>query len=384
MNETESARPPSTYFAPAGRDTPDAFARKEEIVGRSPLLCEALNTIHDMVLILNEHRQIVAANEAALKTLDVPLADLWKKRPGEAFGCTWSKLGPDGCGTEQHCFTCGAVNAILQSQEKNIRIVKECRIRVDGPSGPSALDLKVAATPITVEGQRFVVLAIEDISQPKRLEVLQRVFFHDVLNTAGCISGYASFLLANRDALEEACSRLMCLSEDLVEEIRAQRDLVLAEAGNLEVDVKMVSSQQVLDELRAAYLRNPIADDHPIVVGNAWSGSIWTDRRLLLRVLGNMLKNGLEATAKGQAVTVACLEQGENVVFTVHNAEAIPAEVQLQMFQRSFSTKGEQGRGIGAYSMKLLGEQYLGGKVAFVSRPQEGTTFSLTLPKKRS
>jgi sensor histidine kinase regulating citrate/malate metabolism len=54
--------------------------------------------------------------------------------------------------------------------------------------------------------------------------------------------------------------------------------------------------------------------------------------------------------------------------------------VQLQIFQRSFSTKGENGRGIGAYSVKLFGEGYLKGKVAFSSSDPEGTVFSLSLP----
>jgi hypothetical protein len=33
--------------------------------------------------------------------------------------------------------------------------------------------------------------------------------------------------------------------------------------------------------------------------------------------------------------------------------------------------------------MKLLGERYLGGKVEFVSRAPEGTTFTLKVLKKR-
>ena len=86
---------------------------------------------------------------------------------------------------------------------------------------------------------------------------------------------------------------------------------------------------------------------------------------------------------KGQTVTVDCLDQGQEVVFAVHNPAVIPEEVQLQIFQRSFSTKGQPGRGVGTYSMKLLGEQYLGGKVNFVSRPPQGTTFTLALPKAR-
>jgi sensor histidine kinase regulating citrate/malate metabolism len=69
------------------------------------------------------------------------------------------------------------------------------------------------------------------------------------------------------------------------------------------------------------------------------------------------------------------------VTFSVHNAAVMPPEVQMQVFQRSFSTKSEAGRGIGTHSMKLFGERYLGGDVRFISGEPEGTTFSITLPK---
>ena len=57
----------------------------------------------------------------------------------------------------------------------------------------------------------------------------------------------------------------------------------------------------------------------------------------------------------------------------------MPPEVQLQVFNRSFSTKGN-GRGIGTYSIKLLCERYLKGKVSFVSSAEQGTIFKVTLP----
>ena len=58
----------------------------------------------------------------------------------------------------------------------------------------------------------------------------------------------------------------------------------------------------------------------------------------------------------------------------------ISKEVQLQVFQRSFSTKGN-GRGIGTYSIKLLSENYLNGKVGFTSSVSEGTVFFVDLFK---
>jgi CheY-like chemotaxis protein len=54
-------------------------------------------------------------------------------------------------------------------------------------------------------------------------------------------------------------------------------------------------------------------------------------------------------------------------------------DVQLQIFQRSFSTKGS-GRGLGTYSIKLLAERYSKGRVSFATSPEEGTVFSAACP----
>ncbi|MBU0943946.1 MAG: ATP-binding protein [Proteobacteria bacterium] len=64
----------------------------------------------------------------------------------------------------------------------------------------------------------------------------------------------------------------------------------------------------------------------------------------------------------------------------VWNAQEIPQEVTNRIFQRNFSTKEEAGTGIGTYSMKLLGENFLGGQVRFTTSAKEGTIFRFTCP----
>ena len=82
------------------------------------------------------------------------------------------------------------------------------------------------------------------------------------------------------------------------------------------------------------------------------------------------------------ALMALSVGKGDEVEFWVHNQGHMPRKVQLQVFQRSFSTKGA-GRGIGTYSVKLLTERYLGGRVTFTSEPQAGTTFRIRLPVQR-
>jgi signal transduction histidine kinase len=79
-------------------------------------------------------------------------------------------------------------------------------------------------------------------------------------------------------------------------------------------------------------------------------------------------------------VELGAEEHPDRFVFWCHNAQAIPRAIQLQLFQRSFSTKGP-GRGIGTYSIRLLTERYLGGTVVLSSEPETGTRFELSFPK---
>ena len=56
--------------------------------------------------------------------------------------------------------------------------------------------------------------------------------------------------------------------------------------------------------------------------------------------------------------------------------------LQRQIFQRSFTTKRGEGRGIGTHSIRRFTERYLRGNVSFTSTENESTVFSVSLPKR--
>ena len=375
-----AAPPLDTAYAPAGRDTAAELQRQRKLLKTLPLLKTAFDAMPAMVAVLNAHRQILVGNDALWRMLGTTGDETAAPRPGEAVGCLHASDGPDGCGTGLHCAACGAVRAILESQHSDEKIVRECRLLVRADAGVEALDLRVTATPLHVAADTFVVAAIEDISQAKRLAVLQRTFYHDVLNTAGCLRGYGQYL-TDLYGPDEVCLRVEHLADELIEAISAQRDLVLAESGDLRVRPQVVSTRPVLEDLRTQYLNHPRSADRALCLTDVWPGTLCADRLLLRRVLGNMILNALEATEPGGAVTVGCVDRDTHVAFFVQNPGEMSDEVRLQIFQRSFSTKEGRGRGIGTYSMKLFGERYLGGRVSFTSAAPQGTTFWLTLPK---
>lgn len=174
----------------------------------------------------------------------------------------------------------------------------------------------------------------------------------------------------------------MVLSKRLQQEIEDQRRLGQAERGELVITVDTVPVQSILDTLKLVFEAHPVAKGKQIeIVPAAPEDRITTEISLLTRVLTNMTKNALEAVEEGQTVRVWYERNNGNVMFQVQNPGVMPEEVQLRMFNRSFSTKAEKGRGIGTYSMKLFGERYLKGKVGFESTPKKGTIFFIELPK---
>ncbi len=368
----------SAAFAPADRAAPADLQRQAAYFAHDALLGRLLNAVPDIFLILNAHRQVVYTNDVLLEKMRVRREEFGLGlRPGELFGCVHAAEADGGCGTTEFCRICGAHQAVITSLH-GTRATKECRISTrDG----SALDLQVTATPLEINGEAFTLFAVKDISSEKRRRVLERLFFHDLLNTAGVVMGLAEVLQdASPDEIELVRSRVFTLSLRLIDEINAYRELTEAENDELRVRPDLVDSRSLLRELRDQYAAHELAHERGLVIApDSQPVELYTDPTLLRRVIGNMIKNALEACKPGQTVTLRCALVEMAVEFSVHNPTYMPRTVQLQVFQRSFSTKGA-GRGLGTYSMKLLSERYLAGSVSFVSTPEDGTTFFARYP----
>jgi len=373
--------PLPTYLAPAEKEGEVELARQLETLVADPLVDKLLDSFPEPTMILNSKRQIVLANERTHGLLGKSRDGILGLRVGEAIQCPRAHDEPAGCGTTPGCQYCGAVRAILNCQTAHVADVQECHVESRLTGEPVALDLRVSAAPFCCQGEEYTVCALRDITDEKRRQVLERIFFHDILNSAGGLNGMAEILGQLHGEEEKAVKEAVRdLSGQLVEEIRSQRDLVAAEAGDLEVTILDVNVAELLERICNLYRRSSVGYKKRIVLAAVEEQPvIWTDEVLLGRVLGNLVKNALEASDCGQTVTVA-FENKRQPLFSIHNPAVMPEAVQLQMFQRTFSTKKERGRGIGSYSVKLLTEKYLRGKVWFVSRELEGTTFFVALP----
>lgn len=372
-----------TDFAPAERASQNSIVYDNKLITSAPFIREILNASNSLIAIINEQRQILFANHAFIDTLGAyNVESILGQRPGEALGCLNSDIHEGGCGTSENCFYCGAVNAILDSQKSREKATYETRIGAEIKGEKHHFDLRVVASPLQINGQHYTMLNLEDISHLKRKRVLERLFYHDLLNTAGGISSYLSFVNdpENKEQKDEFVSIAGRLSKELIEEINGFKYLTAAENKEYELDIETISCGQLVNDVVSSLRYSFIAESKSIEVENEFpQQNIKTDPVLLRRVLINMLKNALEATADNGWVRIGCNPERESVVFWVHNKEYIPKEISAQIFQRSFSTKG-YNRGLGTYSIKLFTEDYLQGKAAFSTSKEKGTVFNIRIP----
>ena len=104
-----------------------------------------------------------------------------------------------------------------------------------------------------------------------------------------------------------------------------------------------------------------------------------SDKDLLGHVLYQTIANAAEASSIDQAVELGCIAEHNQCTFWVRNEAVVSEFVRERIFDRRFSTKCKT-RGLGAYSIKLLSEEYLKGKITLTSIPDQGTVWRATFP----
>jgi signal transduction histidine kinase len=369
-----------TDFAPAQRSDVAEIERQRRLFAGYSQFTQFACIVPDPVLALNGNRQIVFANDPALRALSSGGPDEpYGLRPGEALRCENARKNECGCGTSTFCRYCGAVKAIISSLQGS-QAVEEC-LFARAETGDSFL-FQVYTYPLQIETERFSIFVLKDVTRERRMTILEHVFFHDIKNTLTALYGWVDLLKDAQpgDSLSEISRTLDQLSAELIDEVNAQEQLVGAEGNRLALQVCTIDSLALLKEIKELYKNHEAAEGRKISISaDSVDIPFNSDLSLIKRVLGNMVKNALEATPKGKQVTIGCARGQDEVKLWVHNTAFVAPEIQSQIFKWSFSTKGKN-RGLGTYGMRLLSERYLRGKVSFTSTPDGGTTFTAAYP----
>lgn len=362
------------------RKSPAVISQQEELLSTKEFIRQLLNAVPMPLLVINHAWQVIYANSAVLRMLAPPgSAAVSGLREGEEFHCIHGRHDGTQDGTAPSCRICGVARAVATSLDGR-GSVHDCRITCDLAGDAHSLDLRAWATPFDMGGETLSILVLADIGHERRRAVMENICFHDLLNTLTGIRGVLD-VLGHTDFEErpEICGTLQRMTLHSIEEIRALQFLTQAEESTLQVAWEELQTGKFLREIESMLCCHPSAVGKSLVLdAETADTTLRSDPRLLRRVVENMLLNALEATKEGGKVSFGCRLSAGHVHFWVHNDTWMPEEVQLQVFQRSFSTKG-QGRGIGTYSIRLL-SSFLMGNVDFTSTQDNGTLFQAKFP----
>jgi hypothetical protein len=371
----------------SGEDTIE-FKTKEVVL---PLIHGEIQNVLDALplptALLDNDEKIVAVNKNFLKLFaDLSKEDLIGRKSIDIFKCVFASDVLKGGYSTGRCQNCSGFMSINSNNTPNSKLTERCNLTFINEAGKfyDHHNMKLTKSPLVIDSKQYYLFSLIDISHEVKRKLLERIFFHDILNKAANIVGILdviNLIGIDDERSPELYESLKETSQELIKEIKYQRDLSAAENNELTPVFIPVQSLEVLNLTKNEIINSDIAVNKEIVISaSSVDQQITTDEVLLRRVLINMLKNALEATKPGGTVWIGCENLAEgNFRFWVQNDAPIPEDIQLQLFNRPTSTKSNS-RGLGTFSMRLVGEKYLKGSVNFVSSKEKGTRFMIDLP----
>lgn len=370
-----------THFAPAWRKSGPKLDLDIKRATTNAFISGLMTIANGLFAVLNDKRQVVALNDSFVKLLGVEdVGQILGLRPGETVNCIHACEMPGGCGTSEYCSTCGAVVSIVAAMETMQPQERTCALTVEKDNQQVDLYFNVRSCPLVVDGDLYVLLFLQDITVQQYRACLDRTFFHDINNILCALVGKSELLSQRSQPSAEKLQELHHIVLRISQEIAIQNSLQKSLDASYKPLYSEVHVNSILTEVQQLFHDHPLTAHRSLDVQLApYDITITTDFHLASRIVINMVTNALEASPEGGTAKISVEPLSNSISFCVWNAGAIPEDIARRIFQRNFSTKGAAGRGFGTYSMKLFGEQVLGGSVRFTTSETEGTTFRFTL-----
>ena len=232
---------------------------------------------------------------------------------------------------------------------------------------------------------------IDSIAEERRIDAIRRDFVanvsHELKTPVGAMSLLAETLVgetepADRERLSGMLQREATRVEDIIDDLLELTRLEEGESETEEVKVSKIVSKAI-DKVRtfADGMRVQIA-----VTGDAGDERVEVDRRAVVRALTNLIDNAVRYSEADQQVTVSVEVLESAVAISVKDdGVGIPRAELERVFERFYRvdrarSRETGGTGLGLAIVRHVAENH-GGRVLVESKPGEGSTFTIELPR---
>jgi signal transduction histidine kinase len=215
---------------------------------------------------------------------------------------------------------------------------------------------------------------------------------HDLKGPLNSLTSFSGLLINHTDSLskdeikmlaldlDKSLKNLFALLENLLEWSRSQ-------TGNIEFKPERFDLASVLETNKE--LLKVQAQNKKISIENACKAEVVVNahRHSINTVIRNLISNAIKFTPEGGSIIINAQQAQEEVMVSVaDNGVGMTPEVISKLFRidTKLTTKGtadEKGTGLGLILCKEFIEKN-GGRIGVDSKPDEGTVFYFTLPRK--
>jgi nitrogen-specific signal transduction histidine kinase len=130
-----------------------------------------IDNLPNAIIVLDRDRRILLANKRAEMIAKKSRTDFYGLYGGEALGCVNSQVDPKGCGFAPICEFCEVKNAVLDTFRTGVSksLVEAEMTFID----LGKRYLRISTTLLSIQAQKVVILALEDITKAKTQEKLK-------------------------------------------------------------------------------------------------------------------------------------------------------------------------------------------------------------------
>lgn len=364
------------------------------------------NAVPVGMLLVDDRVVISEINDVAARLVGKMAGQIIATRPGEGLGCIHSHDVPDGCGFGPACADCPLRNAfekVLISGEPVRGVETEATFLVNGSEVTCWLEANFE--PVTLEAKKYVVAAVNNITERKIAEQRQAALLKELQSVNDELRDFA--YIVSHD-LKAPLRGIRTLAEWLAadfgdrlgDEGREQIDLLVSRVNRMRdlIDGILNYSRvtQVRDDFVPVDLGDLVSDiidalvppPHISVTLEGPLPIVLAESTRMTQLFQNLLSNAMKYMDKDRGVVrVGCRELEDRWQFYVaDNGPGIPEKHFDRIFGlfQTLSPRDQcEGTGIGlAIAKKIV--QLHGGEISVESQMGVGTTFLFTLPKART
>jgi len=256
--------------------------------------------------------------------------------------------------------------------------------------------LQVIGTQLKPSLPEFTLLLFQNLTTQRKLETVRRDFVsnvsHELRTPLASLKALTETLqegaLSDPPAAQRFLSQMDDEIDNLTQMVQELLELSRIESGKVPLQKKLVSPSQVVEpavqrmSLQAQRSNLNLSFDCPPDLPQ-----IEVDSSRLQQVLVNLIHNAIKFTLPGGSILVSAQLDAQRIIFSVKDTGiGIPPDDLSRIFERFYKAdraRSSGGTGLGLSISRHLVEAH-SGRIWAVSRPDEGSTFSFSIPLPRS